>query len=284
DVDLDTLLEQGELSEILSHALALLPPDTREVLIQRYTRDSSHAEVAVRLGMSQDAVKKRVERGKSALRHVLSADLRSDALAYGLITVQEDAWQETRIWCPGCGRHKLSGQFRPHAGELKLRCSGCSPSPYAHYLDAHWGDGLRDLQTYKPALSRVLGGIHEMYRVRPVEGAVRCPQCGDQVPIRRGIPPWPPFEGHYLECIYRWCPRCDVWDVETWHALTWSLPAARRFWQEHPRMRFLPEREIEVAGSPAVVTSFESLTDSARLDVVSLRDSLQVVRIAGVTD
>jgi hypothetical protein len=120
-----------------------------------------------------------------------------------------------------------------------------------------------------------------MYRVLPVNGVVRCPGCGDSVPIRRGVPPHRLDEADCPECIYQWCPRCDIYDIETWHALTWSLPEARRFWREHPRMRFLPEREIVAAGSPAVHTAFESVTDGARLDVVSLRDSLRVVRIEG---
>jgi hypothetical protein len=46
-------------------------------------------------------------------------------------------------------------------------------------------------------------------------------------------------------------------------------------------MRFLPEREIEAAGSPAVVTGFQSVTDGARLDVVALRDSLRVLNVNG---
>lgn len=280
-VDLEADLERHELVDLLDRALALLPPDSREVLIARYVREASHAEVAARLALSEDAVKKRVERGKAAFRRVLSTDLHAEAAAYGLVAAPEDTWQETRIWCPGCGRQKLAGQFHPDAGELRLHCFGCSPHPLGHYINAQWGDGLRDLRTYKPAVSRVLTNIHELYRVLPVDGVVRCPSCGDPVPIRRGIPPQWLDEGDCPECIYRWCPRCDVWDLETWHALTWSLPAVRRFWQEHPRMRFLPEREIEVDGSPAMVAGFESVTSAARLDVVSLRDSLRVVRIVG---
>ena len=78
-----------------------------------------------------------------------------------------------------------------------------------------------------------------------------------------------------------WCAACGVGDTETWHSLTWSLPEARAFWREYPRMRFLPAREVEFAGSPAVVTGFESLTAAARLEVVALRDTLEVVRING---
>jgi hypothetical protein len=46
-------------------------------------------------------------------------------------------------------------------------------------------------------------------------------------------------------------------------------------------MQFLPEREVEADGVPAVVTGFESLTRGARLEVVCLRDTLEVIRVEG---
>jgi len=285
NVDVEGILERGELAALLSRALALLPLDTREVLVERYLRDSSHTEVAARLGLSEAAVRKRAERGRSALKRLLATSVRPEDLAYGPVVGPADTWQETQLWCPGCGRRKLEGRFRPEDGELLLRCPTCS-LPDAHYINAHLGDRLRDLRTYKPALSRVLASIHEMFHVLLVNGAGLCWRCGDRLPIRRGIPPGPPLAGERWgfpgeESIYMWCPRCEIGDLETWHSLTLSLPEARRFWREHPRMRFLPERAVEVEGCPAVLTGFESLTGSARLEVVSLRDTLQVVRIKG---
>jgi hypothetical protein len=48
-------------------------------------------------------------------------------------------------------------------------------------------------------------------------------------------------------------------------------------------MRFLPPREVDFQGSPAMLTGFESVTGSARLEVVSLRHTLEVVSIEGAT-
>ena len=101
------------------------------------------------------------------------------------------------------------------------------------------------------------------------------------LPLRRGDPPWVPVRYRNTQSIFIWCAKCEFGDSETWHSLTWSLPEARAFWREHPRMRFLPEREVEVAGSPAVVTGFESITGPARLDAVMLVDTLEVVLING---
>ncbi|MDQ3930214.1 MAG: hypothetical protein M3328_13840, partial [Chloroflexota bacterium] len=61
-------------------------------------------------------------------------------------------------------------------------------------------------------------------------------------------------------------------------------PEVRAFWRENPKMQFLPPREIEISGSAAVVAGFESVTGSARLEVVSLVDTLQVVRTEGTAE
>ena len=285
-IELD--LERDELARLLDRALALLPPDTRTALVQHYIEEAPQAEIAARLGVSADAVEGRLRRGRLTLKRVLTTQFSDDAVAYGLVSPAQAGWQATRLWCPGCGRCRLDGTFRPDAGELDLRCPGCS-LPGGYYIASRLGDGFRGIRTYRPAVQRVLAVIHDLYRVRLVDGVVPCWSCGELVPIRRGAPPWvrpdtPPWAppgGAWSNCIYLWCPRCGAYDGETWHSLTWSLPAARRFWRDHPRLRFLPEREIEVDGSPAMVTGFESLTGSARLEVVTLRDSLRVVRLNG---
>jgi len=100
DVDLEGDLERGELVDLLDRALALLPPDTRAALVQRYVHASPHAEVAARLGVSEEAAKKRVERGATALKRVLATDLRQEALTYGLI-------------CPGATGTPMVSRLRP---------------------------------------------------------------------------------------------------------------------------------------------------------------------------
>ena len=282
-VDLESDLDRSELVDLLDRAMALLPAETRAVLVARYVEESPHADVAAHLGLSEDAVKKRVERGKAMLQRVLTTSLRSDALASGLLAPDTQGWQQTRVWCPGCGRHRLHGRFRPAEGELLLRCPGCTPPGHNHYVNSHLGDGFAGLRTIKPALSRVQRIVHGLYHIQPADGAMRYCTCGTWVPIRQGRPAWE-FSGTDDDssgyfCI--WCPTCGLYDGETWHTLTLSLPEAQRFWKDNPRVHFLPARQIEVGGSPAMVTGFESLTGAARLEVVTLRDSLRVIGIHG---
>ncbi|CAA9214592.1 MAG: hypothetical protein AVDCRST_MAG26-262 [uncultured Chloroflexia bacterium] len=280
DVDLELELERDDLARLLERALALLPPHIRDVLVWRYVEETPQAEVAARLGLTEGAVEARLHRGKLALRRVLTSDLGDEAAAHGLIAPSEAGWEETRVWCPGCGQRRLEGWLRPCEGKLYMRCTACARSD-AHFIHSTMGDGLRDVKSYRPAVSRVLVAIHDMFRLRGGDGAGPCPRCGKLVPLQRGKPPWVPPRFTDPESIYVWCAACGTGDSETWHSLTWSLPEVRAFWRANPRMRFLPPRAVEYAGSAAVVTGFESLIAAARVEVVTLRDTLRVVEIDG---
>jgi Sigma-70, region 4 len=124
DFDLEMELERDDLARLLDRALALLPAETREILIQKYIEESPQADVARRLGLTEGAVEARLQRGKLALRRVLTTDLRDEAVAYGLIASSDAGWQETRIWCADCGERRLLGRFG-EAGDLHLDCPSC---------------------------------------------------------------------------------------------------------------------------------------------------------------
>jgi hypothetical protein len=53
------------------------------------------------------------------------------------------------------------------------------------------------------------------------------------------------------------------------------------FWQRHPRIRALPIREATLGGRAALVTGFESVLDAARIEIVSARDTYEVLRSFG---
>ena len=74
-----------------------------------------------------------------------------------------------------------------------------------------------------------------------------------------------------------------VTDANTLRYLALDLPEVQRFWREHPRMRVLPDRPTQVAGWPAFITTFESATCPARVDVISAADTFAVLGIHGLT-
>jgi hypothetical protein len=75
-------------------------------------------------------------------------------------------------------------------------------------------------------------------------------------------------------------PRCDSCGHADWQPLTellLCLPKGRAFWREPPRILTLPPRQVETAGRPALITGYQSMLSSARLDIVVDRDSYAVL-------
>jgi hypothetical protein len=246
--------------------------------------DSPYTEIAARLGLSEDAVAMRISRGKLALRRMLTTELIDEAVAFGLVDPSTAAWQETRIWCPLCGSQQLQGQLDPAAGVLRLRCARCNPA--ASPLVSSGPSEPLPVKTYKPAFARLLAWIHDYYQVRAHEGSVRCLHCSRLLPLRFGTTPsgfrigQPPHPLAIPYGIYAWCERCEVAaGVEEWWSLTLSLPDVREFWHQHPRVRALPERELEHNGCSAIVTGFESVSTNARIEVIFSQDTFAVLGI-----
>jgi RNA polymerase sigma-70 factor (ECF subfamily) len=107
NVDLQVELERSELATLLDRAMALLPPDSRRVLVECYLEEQPVARTALRLGLSEGAVAMRLHRGRLALRRILATDLREEAATYGIVDPEREDWQATRIWCPDCGERTL---------------------------------------------------------------------------------------------------------------------------------------------------------------------------------
>ena len=290
DVELE--LDREGLARLLDRALALLPPLTRQVLIESYIEETPQAEVAARLGVSEGAVAMRLQRGRLTLRRVLAGDLGdlgAEAAVYGLAIPGAAGWQETRIWCPRCGKRRLVGLFDTDGAvpEMTLRCPGCCIEPGLHISHARSADILGSVKGFKPALSRIESWAHRFYRPGLARGAITCPYCGHVSPLLSFLPATddvPPSvqgaRGAYVRC--HGCGNL-CWSLQRGLAL--CTPEARRFWRDHPRIRTLPEREVEAGpdGRPALITCFEDVTGAASLAVIADRETYEVIQIHGPT-
>ncbi len=291
DLDLEMELERDELARLLDRAMALLPQETRAALVERYIEESPQAEVAQRLGLKEGAVEARLHRGKLALRRILTTELRDEAAAYGLIAASDTGWEQTRIWCPACGRRRLMGRFDRDSpdGRFRLHCPDCHPDPAFAVSNTHVGDGhfrnlLGDVRAYKPALSRLLTWVHGYYARGLEDGAVGCAICGRVTRLRAGVPDTVPPHARGFPGLHVRCEGCaGVVCAESVFGLALSVPEAGRFWREHPRIRTLPAREVECGGAPALVITFESLTGPARLDAVLARDTFRLLGMHGAS-
>jgi RNA polymerase sigma-70 factor (ECF subfamily) len=271
-------LERAELADLLDRALALLPADSRRVLVEKYIDDLPLGEIAGRLGLSTGAVAVRLHRGRLALRRVLATDLRQAAASYDLPAPAAEGWQETRIWCPICGQRRLSGKLVTSTGEFALRCAGCTPAPDVYIAYAQLPN-LQGIKSYRPALSRLLSWSDELYRRRRTGRAVSCLICGHPAQMQDRRPSDAPEMLPQINPLYVTCERCGETTSTAHAAIALCLPEGQRFWKAHPKMRLQPTADVEAAGSNAIVTSFASLTDSARFDVVTTRNTIEVIGV-----
>jgi RNA polymerase sigma factor (sigma-70 family) len=274
ECDVEIELERDELAQLLDRALALLPPATRAVLIERYIYESPHAEIAGRLGLSEDALVQRLYRGKLALRRVITTQMSEEAAAYGFSAlVEEQLKQETRIWCPMCSNDRLIKYADPSTERTGFTCPSCWH--IASALHPHIWHGVNSPRSI---LRRQLAWLGDYYWQAIEQGQVLCSTCGQ--PARATICHLQEYDRrgggspHGVSII---CSHCHAEEINPLSHLALDTLQARQFWCEHPRMLWVPEREIEYGGQAALLSSFQSTTDSARIDVVFQRETLRVL-------
>ncbi|HEY1012598.1 MAG TPA: RNA polymerase sigma factor [Herpetosiphonaceae bacterium] len=271
--DLPALLERHELLELLDRALALLPAESRTLLIGRYVEEFPHAEMAARLRVSEGAIAMRLQRSKAALRRVLGAELRAEAAAYGLVGEPEDASKELRVWCPFCGDGRLRCRREPD-GERTFWCPLCAAAGLAtQVVSARLPVAEQGRIQLKTVLGHALAACHQLYRAALASRETVCWACGGALPVAVRADD----EAGYGVSIR--CRRCALDDITDAHYLALDLPETRAFWRDHPRMRLLPPTRLEAGGRAALLVSFERSDGAARIDVLSAVDTLDVLDI-----
>jgi RNA polymerase sigma factor (sigma-70 family) len=277
DVEVD--LERRELAALLDRALALLPAETRAALIARYVDETSVAQVAARLGLSEGAVAVRLHRGRLALRRVLATDLRGEAAAYGLADEQNQQWRPTSIWCPHCGIHRLLLRLAtPAAPQFWIRCPDCRSAAGAYFVQVSGASASGAKHGYRATFARIMSRTSDYSRHGLADGVVSCTRCGQGIPIRTQI-----SDGAHLPCGVRIvggrCWACGAMFWTYYAEAVLYLPDGLRFWRKHRRIRALPEEQCESGGRTLIVTRFERIDGAAQLEVTSVRDTLEVISV-----
>jgi hypothetical protein len=114
------------------------------------------------------------------------------------------------------------------------------------------------------------------YRQALAGDAPRC-ECGAPVTFTRWTPDDAPH--NVPHGIFGTCPTCGRIDSSTaWH-LALDTTEAQRFWRRFPRMRALPMSQIVRDNRPAIVTGFEAVDGSARLEIVSDASSYALLHV-----
>ncbi|HEY7019647.1 MAG TPA: RNA polymerase sigma factor [Ktedonobacterales bacterium] len=267
------VVERPEVSATLEKALATLPTVTRVALIGSYVDETPQAELAVRLGLSEGALRVRLHRGKLALRQALIPDNSTSA---------QDGLQTTRIWCPFCGRHRLEYWLGKDIGGYAFRCSGACASGITMLGSAIGSPLINQISSPKALIARHCLNLGVVYReaLMSRRGSC-CMRCGSNLIVGQWLPGDALPDGALLYGMYLHCPTCDLLDGGSpWH-LSLDTPEAQRFWRRHPRMRALPTREVESAGRPALVIGYESVTNNERLEIVADRATYETLHVYG---
>jgi RNA polymerase sigma-70 factor (ECF subfamily) len=268
------VVARPEVDATLEKALATLPPVTRVALIGSYVDETPQAELAARLGLSEGALRVRLHRGKLALR---------EALTHVSASETQDGWQETRIWCPFCGRRRLKRWVENGSDAYAFRCSG--PCVFGQDMIGSASTpppGAQGLTSSKSLLARHCLNLGVVYRraLASRHGSC-CMRCGSDLVVGQWLPGDALPDGASPYEMYMRCPTCDLLDGGSpWH-LSLDTPEAQRFWRRHPRMRALPTREVEAAGRPALVIGYESVASGERLEIVADRATYQTLRVYG---
>ncbi|MDQ2714948.1 MAG: RNA polymerase sigma factor [Chloroflexota bacterium] len=280
-------LSRQDLVTLLDRALGYLPDTTRSALELCYVAELPQREVALRLGLTINALEVRLHRARRQLRQILSTQLRTDAEEYGLILNEgrKEGWCETRIWCMFCARHHLHGLFEPFPDgriNLRLRCPSCastigSPEQEGGLTYSGGMFELRGLRAYRPAFNRTIQGAETFWTL--MRQRQTCLHCGSHIqahllgPDER-IPPLPRWSGLMFAT---YCPGCEgVFSTyASWSA--WSHPRVQEFMKEHPRWICEPEVIVEYAGHPAVRARFVDITSATRLLVLIHTQTMEVL-------
>jgi len=285
DLDVELELERDELAQLLDRALGLLPPATREILVERYVRESPHAEIAERLGLSEDAVSMRLTRGKLLLRRAITTGLRDEAEAYGLYDAASDDWRETRIWCTQCGQCKLQARIPLSPSTVSFRCPACHPAAGMagskfRLANAHFTRLIGDLKRPQSILNKTAAWSHAYFRGALQERVALCTHCGQTVRLHMHRPLERPDSIQEARGVHTQCAACGEQLSSSATGLVLALPEVHAF-RRASRIRQLPLQEVETHGQAAVIHSFESVGNVARLDVLTFRDTFDVVGVYG---
>lgn len=280
--DIEFELERKELMALLDRAMELLPEETRAILIKRYVEESPIAEVAAQLGTNTSAVAMRLQRGKLALRRVLTEQMSDELASYG-VQSDDEGWKQTRMWCTLCGQSRLVGRLVPSLGFIELHCPRCFPDDMIIYSSTSFPELLRSVRSYKTAHARLIKWSNSYYYPALRHGTTPCIGCGHPAPVLFFTPDEAPkwLRDGNRHGVRIACSHCASLTQTYLECLALVLPETQQFIHEHPRIHTLPECEIEIDGRLALVTTFESITDNARLTVISAKDNFEVLRIHG---
>ena len=275
EYDLEIELEKDELGLLLDRALALLPVETREILIKKFVADLPYKTIASQLGLSENGVAVRVHRGKLAIKRLLQTDLQNEAEMFGLVQ-SGGVWRETRIWCTKCGQHRMLGRL--DEVEFALRCPVCDAEERSYHSQDNFSD-YSQCKTFRPVLNRHNQKMKKLFSTAMQKGGQACRVCGSWLDLKKGLPCYAPDSLKDADGLHVYCPDCESGSYTTLDGLALFHPIGWEFWKQEQRVRTLPQRSLEVDGVPALHIPFESVKGGGKLDLIVTADAYELIAL-----
>lgn len=268
-------LGRNEMASLLDRTLNELPVETRQIILMRYFEELSQTQVAQYLGISEGAVAVRLYRGKLELRTRLAAEERGETSSH--------SWQQTTMWCPGCGQHRYEGKLDAQTGELFLRCPSCSPTPsFIAWEHRETGDTdiIRGISTFKPAFNRVLNWTYKCLTSPLTEGNLRCTYCNQEVIPQLNMPDT--FSRSPLDYpgMHYVCQNCQNLNYCALSGMALAIPQFQMFWKTHQRIRQLPVQYVDHQGQNTVIIAAQSVCQpTAQVAAIFVQETYQLLKV-----
>jgi hypothetical protein len=167
---------------------------------------------------------------------------------------------------------------RLDAEEFVLRCPDCNDEPGSfHSQSGREYPFDTPFKTFRPALKYFSAFMDNLYQNAVREGSHPCSKCGRSLPLHYTIAHYAPPSVRAKRGMHIFCHDCQSGSYESLEGLALNLPQGQTFFQAHPRVHSLPQREIDHAGSAALVISFAGVTDNAAYDVILKKDNYELL-------
>jgi RNA polymerase sigma factor (sigma-70 family) len=271
-------LERTELSALLTQALAYVSEPLRVALVARYLQGATHDEITQQLQVSEATLVQRIYRGKQALRTACATHLRQELISYGIYPLgTQPVTEVTRLWCPWCGNAHLVRHEDMSVEKCSFRCQGC------HVLLGGRGNAgtWQKVSSSATRSAQLLKWLYGYYW-QAIDQEPTCFFCGELATLTVKEAQDLPSKYHRLgqqAGIAIVCSSCQRTHYNTLSHLTLDLPQVRRFWNKHKRIHWQQGEQVEHAGIPTLVSSFQCKESQKHIDVLMERQTFRVLAI-----
>ncbi|MGN6032026.1 MAG: RNA polymerase sigma factor [Thermomicrobiales bacterium] len=278
--------EQHELRDALGRALETVAPGSRDLLVRRYLREESIAEIALAEGLTAAHVGVRLQRARNAVRTAIDELFAAD-FADDLMALAPTVTNATRMWCPDCGSARLIKTVWRDGSSYALRCPRCTSPEEGSYAWGWFrppgyinggtaGDGaiITASLSARELLDRTFGVLWSRMQQ---DSVVRCPRCSAPVVTRSTDGFDLPEPDRHIQW---WCPQCgDLHQSGNLTSAAMNHPRGNAFWRDEGQIRTEPLQKATVGNQDAILITLAAVQRTASITFAYTPDATRLLLI-----